>query len=539
MLKISQFKVKIPHTKEEIEKKLCKSLQIQAADLKEWSIEKQSLDARKKPELFYVYTICVKLSGEQQILKKLGKKKLNFDINPYTPKEYRFPDAGEEELPCRPVIIGFGPAGMFAAYMLAKQGYSPIVLERGASVEERCQDVENFWKIGKLSTQSNVQFGEGGAGTFSDGKLNTLIKDPGYRIHEVLKIFALHGAPEDILYTAKPHIGTDLLQIVVRNMRNQIASWGGEVHFHHVVKELQIADGKVSGVLVDTPEGEALIPTEIVILAPGHSARDTFLMLKDKEIPMEAKAFAVGVRVEHPQEMIDHSQYGMSNREILPAAAYKLTHKLKSGRGIFSFCMCPGGNVVNASSEEGMLAVNGMSYRARDGKNANSAIIITVEPEDFAGSDPLRGMYYQRELERKAYLAGHGKIPVQRLEDLKLHKKSAGHGEFVSPDHKGEDAYSDLYEVFSERFIAELLEGMEAFGRKIKGFDHPDTLLSAVESRTSAPVRIVRDEKMESQVKGLFPCGEGAGYAGGITSAAVDGIKIAEELRNRYKSLKN
>ena len=547
MLRISQLKIKADHTQEELISKVRSILHVAASDIKKIEIKKQSLDARKKPNLFYVYTVDVKVADEASVLRYLKKRKLSEDVKKCEEEAYVFPNEGEAELKYAPVIVGCGPAGLFCAYFLAKYGYQPILIERGAPVEERQADVEAFWETGILKPNSNVQFGEGGAGTFSDGKLNTLVKDPGGRIRRVLEIFVKHGAPEDILYVNKPHIGTDILIDVIRNMRNYIIEKGGKIHFHTTMTRLIVEKQSIVGVEVENDSHKSIIHTNHVILAPGHSARDTFKMLHEMQIPMEAKSFAVGVRMEHPQEMINQSQYGKGYSSKLPTAAYKITAKLSDGRGAYSFCMCPGGYVVNASSEEGRLAVNGMSYHARDSRNANSAIIVTITPEDYGNGEPLSGVAFQRKLEEAAYNAGEGKIPMQRLGDYA--KAVQGHWEGTNfdvdeelfenhePCMKGEYKEADLKNIFPDFLNRALLEGIAGFDRKIHGFAHENSILSAVESRTSSPVRIVRNEQMESTITGLYPCGEGAGYAGGITSAAVDGLKIAEVIRKTYKHI--
>ena len=545
MLRINQLKLKVTHSEEELKDKILKTLRISESDLKEYFIQKQSLDARNKPDLIYVYTIDVAVTDEKAVLKKLQKKKQDKNIELCTEKTYVFPEMGTGELLHRPVIVGCGPAGLFCAYFLSEYGYRPILIEQGASVEERQMDVEKFWETGILNPDSNVQFGEGGAGTFSDGKLNTLVKDPGNRIHKVLEIFVEHGAPENILYVNKPHIGTDILCNVIRNLRCKILKNGGEVHFHTKMERLVIDQNEqiLKGVILrDLNSGEELaIDVDALILAPGHSARDTFRMLYENKIPMEAKSFAVGFRTEHPQEMINQSQYGREYPDILPSAAYKITAKLPNGRGVYSFCMCPGGYVVNASSEEDHLAVNGMSYHARDSKNANSAIIITISPEDYGDGHPLSGIAFQRKMERKAFEAGKGKIPVQRYKDyyrevMDQKREEFMHLEEFEPCMKGKYTFTSLKYILPKELEESLIMGMEEFNKKIPGFASDNVILSAIESRTSSPVRIIRGEAMESVIKGLYPCGEGAGYAGGITSAAVDGMKIAEIIRKKYRS---
>lgn len=531
MLRIGQLKLHPNHSEQELLQKIAKTLRISEQEIIRYHIKKQSLDARKKPELWYVYTVDVAVANEQKVLKKQKGNQVTIAKE----QIYQFEKTGTRALQNRPVIIGSGPAGLFCAYLLAEQGYKPIVFERGAAVEERQQDIETFWKTGVLKPNSNVQFGEGGAGTFSDGKLNTLVKDTFGRNHKVLEIFVQNGAPEEILYMNKPHIGTDILINVVRNMRKQIEQWGGEIHFHSQLTDFTFTDGKLSAVKITTPTGEKSYPAEVMVLAIGHSARDTFQMLYEKKLPMEAKAFAVGVRVEHKQAMINDSQYGANSPYQLPAAAYKVATTLENGRGVYSFCMCPGGYVVNASSEEGMLAVNGMSYYARAGENANSAIIVTVTPEDYGADHPLAGVAFQRQLERKAYELGSGKVPVQLYKDFcenRVSKEVVN----VTPQIKGEYTFANVRAIFPEQIGESIAEGIKSFDKQIHGFANDDTILSGVESRTSSPVRIVRDANLQAENTGIYPCGEGAGYAGGITSAAMDGIKIAEILGKTFES---
>lgn len=529
MIRIQGIKLPYNHNENAIAEKVASTLRISKEDACGYRIAKKSIDARKKPQLFYVYTVDISLAQEKKIVNKCKNK----NVSLVTPKSYVFPNAGTTKLSHRPVIVGSGPAGLFCTYMLAKAGYRPIMIERGAPIRERMQDVAHFWNTGELNTESNVQFGEGGAGTFSDGKLNTSVKDPMGRNRKVLETFVAHGAPEDILYVNKPHIGTDILAEIMVSMREEIIKYGGEIKFHTKLTNLQSDANRVSSVTVISDAKEETWDTEALVLALGHSARDTFQMLYDKSIPMESKAFAVGVRVEHPQKMIDVTQYGMEWDEFLPACAYKLTAQLEDGRGVYSFCMCPGGYVVNASSEEGHLAVNGMSYHARDGKNANSAIVVTIPTSDFESDHPLSGLAYQRKLEARAYEIGQGRIPVQRLEDFRENKIGTC-GDLTTPQMKGAYTFANLRGIFTDEISHAIIEGMEYFDQKIKGFGSPDTLLSGVESRTSSPIRIPRNDNMECEIGGIYPCGEGAGYAGGITSAAIDGIKTAEKIAQKY-----
>lgn len=524
MIRIRQVKVAL-----DCEDKLCdivaKRLKIASSNILEVHIQKKSLDARRKNDIHYVYEVDVKVKEEGRILKKVFSKDIFL-----TPKEeYQYPDSGSVSLSSRPVIVGTGPAGLFCAYMLAKAGYHPLIIERGEKVDERVETVTKFWEQGILNPNSNVQFGEGGAGTFSDGKLNTLVKDKYFRGKEVFSIFVEHGAPSEIMYLQKPHIGTDLLRDVVKNIRNSIIRLGGEFLYSTCLTDLVISNQKLVGIEVNHQE---IIPCSVLVLAIGHSARDTFSMLYDRGVMMQAKPFAVGVRVQHPQKMIQLSQYGSLDSR-LPVADYKLTYTTKKGRGVYSFCMCPGGYVVNASSEEGGLAVNGMSYHDRGSENANSALVVTVGPDDF-GHHPLDGVSFQRELEKQAYLAGSGHIPVQLYGDFKDGIFSTSFGE-IQPVMKGRYQFSDLKDVLPDYVSSAICEAMPAFGKKITGFDREDTIFAGVESRTSSPVKIIRDDKGEANISGIYPCGEGSGYAGGITTAAMDGIKVSEWIIQKYK----
>ena len=541
MIRIQQLNLEIPsfQTEEEydnyqkiqIEKKIIKLLKINTKDILSWEIIRRSLDARKKPTLFYSYIVDVSVKNEAEILKRCKQK----NVSSVTPQEYVFPQVNSPSDNPRPVIVGLGPAGLFCGYYLAKNGYKPIILERGKQVEQRLQDVEEFWNTGVLNTTSNVQFGEGGAGTFSDGKLNTLVKDKYGRNKEVLKVFVENGAPDKILYVQKPHIGTDILMDVVRNMRNKMLKWGAEIHYETKMTEILQNNGEIAG--VKTEKGDIFL-TNAVVLAIGHSARDTFYMCHNANISMEAKSFAVGFRVEHPQELINIQQYGEQYPNCLPTAAYKVTAKSDNGRGVYSFCMCPGGYVVNASSEEGLLAINGMSYSKRDGNNANSAIIISVTPEDFSGQGPLSGVEFQRQIEKKAYEAGNGKIPVQYYKDFK--NKSEHKGQIpdnFTPAIKGLYTFGNVNEILPPDLNQSFIQGMEHFHKIIPGFADDLALISGIESRTSSPLRIHRDEYGQSpSLRGLYPCGEGAGYAGGITSAAMDGLYVAERIVLNQKS---
>ena len=528
-----------------LKKKAAKLLRITENEISEFVIMRHSIDARKKPQIYDVFMVDLGLAKakDKKAEEKIVSKAKDKGISVVSPVLYDFMEkAGVTgELPVgatdkRIAVIGSGPAGLFCAYMLAEAGFKPVVFERGADVDKRQEIVEKFWETGELDTRTNVQFGEGGAGTFSDGKLNTMVKDKDGRGRKALSLFTTFGADSKIMYDAKPHIGTDVLRNVVKNMRQEIISLGGEFRFETQVTDI-ITDG--SGALKALVADGEEIPFDMAVLAIGHSARDTFSMLKEREVSMQKKPFAVGFRVEHPQKLINLSQYGMENPKSLPVSSYKLVMNTKEGRGVYSFCMCPGGFVVNASSEEGRLAVNGMSYSKRDSENANSAIIITVDPKDFGSEDVLAGVEFQRRLEEKAYKLGNGKIPVEYYEDFKnavdkegtfvLANDPVRFRDSFHPNTKGAYSFANVHEILPEDLNKSFVEGMEKFGTMIKGYNSPDALIAGVETRTSSPVRINRTENGESEnVKGLFPCGEGAGYAGGIMSAAMDGIKIAE-----------
>lgn len=526
MIRIGQLKVNVPHTQGDLEQEILKALKIKESDLISWEIVKQSVDARKKPKIKFVYTVDVKVRGQESVLRRAKAA----NIQKAEKKEYHFPKQGSRCLSHRPVIIGTGPAGLFCGLALARAGYRPALLERGDCVEERQKKVEFFWETGILDEASNVQFGEGGAGTFSDGKLNTAVKDCTGRNRYVLESFVTAGAPEEILWLNKPHIGTDILRNVVKNIREEILSLGGEVCFRSCMTDIRVEKGRVTAVEINH---DRWISCDVLVLAIGHSARDTFEMLNQRAVYMEAKAFAVGVRIEHPQNMIDVSQYGKERGTVLPTADYKLTRRLENGRGCYSFCMCPGGYVVNASSEPERLAVNGMSYHDRSGVNANSAMVVTVNPEDYGSGDALAGMYFQRKLEEAAYQAGGGKVPVQLLGDFCQGIASRAAGE-VEPNIKGSFAYADLKCCFPQELYESMKEGILGCGQIIRGFDRKDAVLSGVESRTSSPVKIPRNEELQGSIAGIYPCGEGAGYAGGITSAAMDGLKVAEAVMREY-----
>lgn len=526
MIRIQQLKLDTTHTEAELKQLILKKLKIKSSEIISYEIVRKSIDARKKPILKFVYTVDVRVIDQERTVH-FAK---NPSIQIVEKKEYKIPESGSDALANRPIIAGFGPAGMFCALLLARAGYRPIVLERGADIDERQKKVNTFWKDGILDKQSNVQFGEGGAGTFSDGKLNTAVKDPAGRNRYVLSSFVNAGAPEEILWLGKPHIGTDILSDVVKNIRKEICSLGGEVRFKSQVTDLTIRSGEIISVEVNSSE---MIPCQAFVIATGHSARDTFEMLQTKPLSIKAKSFAVGVRIEHPQEMIDLCQYGKTRTDELSAADYKLTKQLSNGRGVYSFCMCPGGYVVNASSEAGMTAVNGMSYHDRAGANANSAMVVTVSPKDFGSDDPLSGVAFQRNLEKLAYQEGQGKVPVQLFEDFSKKRSSVRFGD-ITPQIKGDYIFGNLHECFPDSVYQSLKDGISQCGDIISGFARADAVLSGVESRTSSPIRIERGTDFESSIAGVYPCGEGAGYAGGIMSAAMDGLKIAETVIKKY-----
>ncbi|MGB4658468.1 MAG: FAD-dependent oxidoreductase [Mobilitalea sp.] len=530
MIKISQLKLPIKHTKEDMIIAIARALKLSPQKIKDFVIIKKSIDARKN-EIKYIYTVQVTIAFDthETEAKIIGRAKSN-EVTFAAKEQYAFTPKGEKNLLQRPVVVGSGPAGLFTALMLARNAFQPLVIERGYEVGRRVQAVEDFWKNNELNPDCNVQFGEGGAGTFSDGKLNTLVKDVSHRYQLVMETFVAHGAPADILYLNKPHIGTDRLRSVVENMRHEIIRLGGEVRFATQLTDLKIENDRLYAIELNHKE---IVPCEVLITAIGHSARDTFRMFQQSGLKLSPKAFAIGLRIEHQQSMISQSQYGKDYIH-LPAADYKLTHQTATGRGVYSFCMCPGGYVVNASSEIGHLAVNGMSNYHRDGENANSAVVVTVQPEDFGSADPLGGIEFQRKWEKAAFEVGSGEVPVQLFGDLLRNKESATIGS-ITPNIKGSYRLTNLNNCLPKDIIESLKEGILAFDHKIKGFASEEAVLSGVESRTSSPVRILRDEKYESNIKGIYPCGEGAGYAGGITSAAIDGIKVFEVIADDFK----
>ena len=535
MLRIINFRVDVKN-KNPLEALLVHKFPVLKDQIQEIHVVRRAVDARKKPHITFVYTLFVAVQNEVVVMKKLGRDKNVSTMEPIEPEPIVH---GEQVLKERPVVVGFGPAGMLAAFYLAREGYRPIVLERGQDVDQRSHDVETFWQTGEFKAESNVQFGEGGAGTFSDGKLTTRVTHP--RLHEIAKYFVQFGAPQEILYKHKPHVGTDVLRGMVKAMREQIIAWGGEVRFGAKLTKLQLAANQVVGVEVNDEE---IIPTSLVLAGGGHSARDTYEMLYNTGIAMESKPFAVGVRIEHPQSMIDISQYGIEPAELgLGAAEYSVVyHDKETGRTAYSFCMCPGGEVVASASEDGHVVTNGMSLYARASGVANSALVVTVGPDDF-GNHPLGGVAFQREWEKKAFeLGGHDyKAPLQTVGDfLARQKGTVPEGNAAAPhSYRPGVVAADLHECLPT-YVTDVMErALPYFGRRIKGFDEPQICMTGVETRTSSPLRILRDDDRQSPtVKGLYPMGEGAGYAGGIMSAALDGAETAIRVMVAYKPLK-
>lgn len=521
---VNNIKLSLDQDEAQVRKEAAKKLRVSPDAFLSFRITKQSIDARRKPDIFLVYSVLVEVQGK---LKVPG----DGDVRPVedTPEEPLMP--GNGILHHRPVVVGSGPAGLFAGLVLAQHGYRPIVVERGESVEQRTLKVEKYWNEGILDTETNVQFGEGGAGTFSDGKLTTRINDR--RCEKVLDEFHRSGAPEEILYKARPHIGTDILKSVVADLRNRISSLGGEVRFSCRLTGVRIKEGRICGITVN--EGEA-IDCEVLVLAIGHSARDTFQMLYASGVGFIQKPFSIGVRIEHPQEVVNKAQYGLAaGHPMLGAADYQLFYKTGE-RTVYSFCMCPGGLVVASASEPDTIVTNGMSEFARDKENANSALVVSVGPGDFGGSHPLAGVEFQRRWERAAFEAGGRSqaAPVQRLEDFAAGLNPGRLGS-VKPSYTGNTRITDLNACLPEIVRTPMKESIGYFDRKLKGFGMKDAVLTGVETRTSSPVRIPRNDLLEAEgVRGLYPAGEGAGYAGGIVSAAVDGIRIAEQIIRMY-----
>lgn len=528
MLRLSNIKLPLEHTESELRLAIVNKLLIKDSELLSYRVYKRSYDARKKKNIFFIYSLDVDTRKNAPLLEQFAE---DTQVKARPDDSYQFVAQAPEQLSERPLIIGMGPCGLFVGLILAQMGFKPIILERGKAVRERAVDTFGLWRKGELNTESNVQFGEGGAGTFSDGKLYTQIKDPHHHGRKVLQEFVAAGAPEEILYLSKPHIGTFRLVSMIEKMRGTIESLGGEIRFEQRVDDLLLDNERVQGVVL--ANGETLFSQHIVF-AIGHSARDTFQMLFDRGVYIEAKPFSIGFRIEHPQSLIDQCRFGdYAGNELLGAADYKLVHHCKNGRSVYSFCMCPGGTVVAATSEAGHIVTNGMSQYSRNERNANSAIVVGIEPEQDYPGHPLAGLELQDTLEKQAFVLGgeNYAAPVQLVGDFLNNQPSQELGK-VEPSYKPSVKPSDLSSSLPDYAITAIREAIPAFDKKIRGFSMYDAVLTAVETRTSSPIRIKRDRgSLQSiNIQGLYPAGEGAGYAGGILSAAVDGIKIAEAV---------
>ena len=519
MIRLRDIPLPPEHNAHQLQFEAAQLLRISNSKIRQLRIVRRSVDARKKPDIRIIYTIDVAVDGnEKKILRASGCKRASIAPVSYYKAPKNIPQTGK-----RPVVVGFGPAGMFAALILAMAGWKPLVLERGEDAASRHKKVHRFFEGGELNTRSNVQFGEGGAGTFSDGKLNTGVNNP--RIGWILEQFVKAGAREDILYDAKPHVGTDVLLTVVQNLRQRILSLGGEVRFNTQVTGLRVENGALTGLKLETGE---ILECDAAVLAIGHSARDTFEMLERTGVPMEPKPFAMGVRIEHKQTTVDESQYGRVD-PVLPPADYKLVQHLDNAT-VYTFCMCPGGQVVAAASEEGRIVTNGMSNADRDSENANAALLVTVNPADFPYEGALGGMLWQRQIEEAAYrLSGSYRAPAQLVGDFLAGRPSTGAGE-IRPSYRPGVHWCDLHDCLPDKITASIAQALPALDGKLKGFASPDAVMTAPETRSSSPVRILRDESRQSAIRGLYPTGEGAGYAGGIMSAAIDGILTAEAI---------
>ena len=530
MIRVAGLKLSLEEGEERLLTLIAKKLRVKTHEIKEWHIYKQSVDARKDKMIYFVYTVDVAVRNEKYLLSRLNDP----DLSLAPDLSYEVVEAGGEVLKSPPVIIGTGPAGLFAGLLLAQKGYQPLLLERGDEVDQRSDKVRHFWNTGELDPESNVQFGEGGAGTFSDGKLTTLIKDK--RCRKVLEELVQSGAPPEILYSFKPHIGTDVLQRVVKNLRQRITELGGQVLFRSKVTDLVLTNQELQGLVINDRER---ITCQAAILAVGHSARDTFLMLYKNKVQMVPKPFSIGARIEHPQSLIDKIQYKhFAGHPRLGPADYKLAYHGRNGRSAYTFCMCPGGMVVAAASEPGQVVTNGMSEHARDGKNANSALLVGVTPEDFGDGDPLSGIAFQRLWESRAFNLGGGnyKAPAQLVGDFLQGKPSASWGAVI-PTYPRGVVLTDLHQCLPPYVTDTLKEALLSFNQKMPGFAWEEAILTGVETRSSSPVRIVRNDNFQASLAGLYPAGEGAGYAGGIVSAAVDGLRVAEAIIRRYRPL--
>ena len=536
MIRITELRLPLDHTPEALSAAIIERLGIPDTDLLGFDVFKRGYDARKHDSIVLVYTLDIRVNHEADVL---ARHQTDQHVRPAPDTRYKFVARIDTPVDARPVIVGFGPCGLLAALILAQMGLRPIVLERGKKVRERTKDTWGLWRKNQLNTQSNVQFGEGGAGTFSDGKLYSQIKDPNHYGRKVLTEFVKAGAPEEILYVSKPHIGTFRLVSMIENMRNEIESLGGEIRFEQQVTDLLIEKDQLRGVVVN---GEQELRTDHLILALGHSARDTFEMLHARGVFMEAKPFSIGFRIEHPQSLIDRARFGRNaGNPLLGAADYKIVHHARNGRGVYSFCMCPGGRVVAATSEEGHVVTNGMSQYSRNERNANAGIVVGITPDDYPGS-PLAGIAFQRQWEKRAYELGGGtyEAPAQLVGDFIKGKASTALGDVV-PSYEPGVHLTDLATSLPDYAIEAIREALPAFDKQIKGFNRYDAVLTGVETRTSSPLRITRGQNLQSlNIKGLYPAGEGAGYAGGILSAGVDGIKVAEtvalDLLSRYQN---